>query len=154
MNSITNPLDQHIELGKVAWIRDYDEALAKSEATKKPVLMFFQEIPGCSTCVNYGKEVLSYPLMVELIENEFVPLAIYNNKPGKDAETLKRYNEMPWNNPVIRFLDSKGADIVLKLSNNYHLFGLYNKIIEVLTVLGREIPQYGKLLGDELKIKN
>lgn len=153
MNIITNPLNQNIELGKVTWLRDYDEALAESKTTNKPVLLFFQEIPGCSTCVNYGRDVLSHPLMVELIENEFVPLAIYNNKPGKDAEILKRYNEPSWNNPVTRFIDSNGRDIIQKLSNNYHPLGLYNKIIEVLTALEKAIPTYGKLLGDNLKIK-
>lgn len=153
MNTITNPLNQNIELGKVTWLRDYDEALAESKTTNKPVLLFFQEIPGCSTCVNYGRGVLSHPLMVELIENEFVPLAIYNNKPGKDVEILQMYNEPSWNNPVTHFIDSNGVDIVPKLSNNYHPLGMYNKIIEVLTALGREIPQYGELLGSDLKIK-
>ena len=154
MNLITNPLDQNIELGKVTWLRDYDEALAESKTTNKPVLLFFQEIPGCSTCVNYGREVLSHPLMVELIENEFVPLAIYNNKPGKDAEILKRYDEMSWNNPVTRFVDSNGIDIAGKLANNYHPLGLYNKIIDVLIGLNKDIPKYAKLLEGDLKIKH
>lgn len=153
MNTITNPLDQNIELGKVTWLRDYDEALAESKTTNKPVLLFFQEIPGCSTCVNYGRDVLSDPLMVELIENEFVPLAIYNNKPGKDAEILKRYDERSWNNPVTRFVDFAGNDIASKLANNYQPLGLYNKIIDVLKGLGKDIPEYAKLLGDDLKIK-
>ena len=51
----TNPLNQNIELGKVAWFRDYDQALSESVRLNKPVLLFFQEIPGCSTCVNFEK---------------------------------------------------------------------------------------------------
>ena len=35
-----------IELGKVPWLRDYDEALAQSRKTGKPILLLFQEVPG------------------------------------------------------------------------------------------------------------
>ena len=44
MNAITNPLDQNIELGKVTWLRDYDEALVESKTTNKPILLFFLPI--------------------------------------------------------------------------------------------------------------
>ena len=69
METTTNSRNQNIELGKVSWLRDYEEALGQSQLTNKPVLLFFQEIPGCATCVNYGRDVLSHPLMVEFIEN-------------------------------------------------------------------------------------
>lgn len=153
MITVTNPKNQNIELGKVTWLRNYKEALNQSSLTKKPVLLFFQEIPGCSTCVNYGRDVLSHPLMVEFIENEFVPLAIYNNKPGADADILKLYNEPSWNNPVAHFVDENGQDITPKLANNYSPLGMYNKLIETLTVLGKPIPIYAELLGDDLKME-
>lgn len=153
MITLTNPKSQNIELGRVTWLRNYDEALNQSALTKKPVLLFFQEIPGCSTCVNFGREVLSHPLMVEFIENEFVPLAIYNNRPGADAEILRKYNEPSWNNPVAHFVDSEGKDIIVKLSNNYHPLGMYEKLVEVLIVSGKPVPKYVEALGDDLKIK-
>ena len=34
------------ELGKVAWQRDLDKALARSKRTHKPIFLFFQEVPG------------------------------------------------------------------------------------------------------------
>lgn len=34
------------ELGKVAWIRDHDEALVRSKKTGKPIFLLFQEVPG------------------------------------------------------------------------------------------------------------
>ena len=73
---------QSEELGKVQWYRDYDEALSIAKQEDKNVLILFQEVPGCATCRNYGHNVLSHPLMVEAIENLFVPLAIFNNKGG------------------------------------------------------------------------
>jgi len=72
--------DNPIELGKVEWLRDYDEAIAQSKATGKPIFLLFQEVPGCANCTKYGQDILSHPLMVEAIETEFVPLAIFNNK--------------------------------------------------------------------------
>ena len=75
---------------KVSWYRDYETALELSEKHDKPVLILFQEVPGCATCRNYGHDVLSNPLMTEAIENEFIPLAIFNNKGGDDAKVLKK----------------------------------------------------------------
>jgi hypothetical protein len=35
-----------VELGRVAWQRDHEAAFAAARATAKPVLLFFQEVPG------------------------------------------------------------------------------------------------------------
>lgn len=108
---------EHRELGEILWQRDFD--VAHSLAAKKdlPVLLLFQEIPGCSTCVNFGQDVLSNPLLAEAIEENFVPLAIHNNKPGRDAEILARFREPSWNNPVIHFLRPDGSQLIPKLAN-------------------------------------
>ncbi|RRJ90814.1 VPGUxxT family thioredoxin-like (seleno)protein, type 2 [Flavobacterium macacae] len=153
MQTRTDPRNQNIELGKVTWLRDHDEALRLSELTGKPVLLFFQEIPGCATCVNFGRDVLSYHQMVEFIENEFVPLAIFNNIPGKDKDVLAMYNERSWNNPVAHFVDFRGRDIIPKLANNYKPLSMYNKMVEVLDKLGTPIPKYAALLGEDLKME-
>jgi len=60
----SNP-DQAEELGAVHWLRDIDVAVAQSKEKNKPILILFQEVPGCSTCRNYGKGALSHPLLVE-----------------------------------------------------------------------------------------
>ena len=87
------PAQSPVELGDVRWGRDFDAALRQAEAKGKPVFLLFQEVPGCATCRNYGQNVLTHPLIVEAIEELFVPVAIYNNKDGKDAAVLKRYRE-------------------------------------------------------------
>jgi hypothetical protein len=153
METRTNSRNQNIELGKASWLRDYKEAIGQSELTNKPIILFFQEIPGCSTCVNFGGDVLSHPLMVEFIENEFIPLAIFNNRPGKDSDIIALYNEPSWNNPVAHFTDALGKDIIPKLANNYQPLSMYNKLIEVLNKLGKPIPKYAMLLGEDLKMK-
>ena len=35
-----------VELGDIPWERDFDKALARAQAEKKPLLVLFQEVPG------------------------------------------------------------------------------------------------------------
>ena len=74
----------HEELGKVKWERDFEKGLAKSKVEKKPVFLLFQEVPGCSTCRNYGNNVLSHPQIVEAIETLFVPCLLYTSPSPRD----------------------------------------------------------------------
>ncbi len=104
--------DNPVEVGTVTWLRDYPTALAKSKESGKPVFLLFQEVPGCAGCKQFGKDVLSDPAVVKSIEENFVPLLIHNNKGGKDAEILNKYNEPAWNYQVVRFLDSDGKDLI------------------------------------------
>ena len=124
-----------VELGDVHWLRSYDEAQMRSKKEGKPILILFQEIPGCETCRNYGSDVLTHPLLVEAIETEFVPLAIHNNKGGHDGEILKRFQEPAWNNPVVRVVDSEGSNILPRLSGNYSAAGLTGLMTNALICL-------------------
>jgi hypothetical protein len=139
-----------IELGSVHWLRSFDEAQARSKKEGKPILILFQEVPGCATCRNYGSDVLTHPLLVEAIETEFIPLAIHNNKGGHDAEILKRFQEPAWNNPVVRVVGSEGSDILPKLSGNYSAAGLSTLMSTALIKQKGKAPMYLQLLADEL----
>src|SRR5262249_55155792 len=90
------------ELGCVHWGRDVDTALGVARSSKRPVLVLFDEVPGCATCVGFGQQVLAHPLLSEAIETEFVPVFVANSRPGRDAEQLARFGEPAWNNPVLR----------------------------------------------------
>lgn len=146
----TNALNQDEELGKVSWYRDYDQAIQQAKKQNKPVLILFQEVPGCATCRNYGHNVLSNPLMTEAIENEFIPLAIFNNKKGKDLAILRKYKEPTWNNPVVRIVNAKGENIVKRVASDYSAKGLYRAMVKALENSGIPIPEYMKILGKEL----
>ena len=134
--------DQPIEIGTVKWTRDHDAALAKSKSTGKPIFALFQEVPGCAGCKDFGKLVLSQPLLVEAIESEFIPLVIYNNKGGKDAELLAKYKEPSWNYQVVRFLNGEGKDIISRKDRIWTLPGVAKRMQESLTKTGRTIPAY------------
>jgi hypothetical protein len=138
------------ELGKVKWIRDLDAGQAEAKKTGKPILILFQEVPGCSNCTRYGNTTLSHPLIVEAIETHFVPVCIYNNREGKDAEALKRFGEPSWNNPVVRIVRSDFQDIVLRMPNFRSSLPLVNGMRRALDLIGTETPRYLELLEEEL----
>ena len=137
------------ELGKVKWGRNLEQAQLESKTTGKPILILFQEIPGCSTCKGYGNGSLSQPLIVEAIETYFIPLAIHNNKTGKDKEVLDFFKEPAWNNPVVRIVDNTLKDICDRLSENYTSFGLVSKINATLIKKNIVIPHYLKIIEEE-----
>jgi hypothetical protein len=137
------------ELGRVQWGRDLEAALAESASSGRPVLLLFQEIPGCQTCVDFGTAPMSHPLLVEVIETEFVPVAIYNNKAGRDEEILKRYEEPAWNFPVMRFVDGDGRDIVTRQDRIWTTGAVAKRLLYALHVAGRTAPAYLELAAAE-----
>lgn len=138
-----------IELGAVAWGRNLDEAKAAARATGRPVLLLFQEVPGCHGCVTFGEEPMSHPLLVEAIETEFIPVAIHNNKPGYDERILKQYEEPAWNYPVMRLLDADGADILPRQDKLYTVHEVAQRLVAALKAAQREVPAYLQVLTDE-----
>jgi len=142
--------NEHEELGKVNWYRNYNEALLVAKKEKKPVLILFQEVPGCATCRNYGHNVLSHPLMVEAIENYFIPVAIFNNKGGKDKIVLKKYNEPSWNNPVVRIINGNEEEITPRIGGDYEALTLSKRMKQALIKNNTPIPEFLNLLELEL----
>ncbi len=143
-----------IELGKVNWLRDFQASLIESQKQSKPILILFQEVPGCMTCQRYGDEVLSHPLIVEAIETLFVPLAIFNNKRGRDAKVLQMYQEPSWNNPVLRIVDAEGENILPRYAGEYSPGAVVSFLVDALRLLGTPVPQYLSLLREELSSRD
>ncbi|MDX2199231.1 MAG: VPGUxxT family thioredoxin-like (seleno)protein, type 2 [Phycisphaerae bacterium] len=138
------------ELGRVAWLRDFDAALKAAATEKKPIFLLFQEIPGCATCKNYGSEVLSHPLLVEAIESEFIPVAIRNNTTGDSEERiLKSFHEPAWNNPVARLITPDRKDLVPRLDGVYSVDGVALHMIDALSAVHRPVPEYLRLVAAE-----
>ncbi len=131
------------EIGQVRWGRDLDAALAQSDASGKPVLVLFQEVPGCAGCQDFGREVLSDPLLVEAIETEFLPVVVYNNRSsGPDPALMKRFQEPAWNYQVIRFLNAEGHDILPRQDRVWTLGGVAQRMTQALTKAQRPVPRY------------
>lgn len=139
---------QAVEVGTVRWERDFQGALKMSDESGKPVLVLFQEVPGCAGCKNFGREVLSHPALVTAIESEFLPVLVYNNRPGRDAELLERYGEPAWNYQVIRFLDGSGRDIIPRRDRVWTIKGVAARMVRTLEIRGREVPASLRTLSE------
>ena len=137
------------ELGVVDWLRSYEQATALSEETGKPLFILFQEVPGCATCVNYGKQVLSHPLVAEAIETYFVPLAIFNNRGGDDLVVLSKFKEPTWNNPVVRIIDNNEKPLAKRLAGDYSIAGTTDTMIHAMEESHTPVPAYLRLVHEE-----
>ncbi|HHH27082.1 MAG TPA: thioredoxin family protein [Polyangiaceae bacterium] len=142
VGSAPAPPNNPKELGWVRWHRNYDEAAALAARTGKPLLLLFQEVPGCSTCVGFGETVLAHPLLVEAIETEFVPVAIHNNEPGHDRAIVERFGEPTWNNPVVRFVNAEGEDLIPRADGVWSSHGIAVRMVEALVEADRDVPDY------------
>jgi hypothetical protein len=142
--------DNPVEVGDVHWLRDVEAGRNQAKATGKPLLILFQEVPGCSNCTRFGSGPLRHALIVEAIESHFIPVCIYNNKGGKDKEALLLFNEPAWNNPVVRIVDAANRDLVPRMPN----FGSPSALVAAMTTAIAQqegnVPEYLKLLQEEL----
>ncbi len=136
-----------VELGRIPWTRDFDAARAEAERSGRPMMVLFDEVPGCRTCQVFGKEPLSHPIVVDAAQN-FVPVAIYNNLGGRDAEVLARFQEPAWNNPVVRFMDAGGRDLIPR-RQEYSTGALVRRMAEALEAAGADVPEYLRLVAAE-----
>ena len=146
--------DNPVELGHVDWHRNFNEAKAIALKENKPILVFFQEVPGCSTASGYGKRVMTHPLIVEAVESLFVPVAIYNNAGGHDRKILDSFNEPSWNNPVVRIITPGGKSLSPRLNGDYTRLGLVNSMVTALKNSNVPVPEYLEILQKELSAKN
>lgn len=137
------------ELGRIAWVRGFDNAAKKASSEKKPLLVLFQEVPGCATCKNYGSQVLSHPLILDAAETLFVPVVVYNNVKGDDERTLKSFRERSWNNPVVRIITPDRKALAQRVAGDYTVAGLASAMVEALEKERRNVPEYLRLLVDE-----
>ncbi len=144
--------ETHPETGKIQWNRDLAAAQAEAKSTGRPVLLLFQEVPGCSGCRQYGAEVLSHPEIVRAAENDFIPVFVYNNRPGPDAEILKRFGEPPWNYQVIRYLGADGRDLIPREDEVWSVKETAVRMARALRAAGRPVPaSLSALAGDHLR---
>ena len=139
-----------IEVGAVHWSHDLDAALAASAESGRPVFLLFQEVPGCDGVKAYGRDVLSHPLLVEAIEDAFVPVLAYNNRfTDADRALLERFDEPTWNYQVVRYLDAQGRDILPRKDRVWSVADTAARMIAVLRAAERDVPKYLEVVATE-----
>lgn len=137
------------ELGDVPWMRNYEDARKRARAERKPLLILFDEVPGCQTCVRYGEAVLTHPLVVEAAQTLFVPVAVYNNHQGADRQVLNRFKEPTWHNPVVRIVDAEERSLAPRIAGDYSVGGLVRGMVQALEASRRDVPQYLQISATE-----
>jgi hypothetical protein len=147
--ALAGPASRPVELGRIEWNRDFTAAQEEARKTGKPMMVLFDEVPGCSTCKQFGQGPLSHPLVVDA-SRLFVSACVYNNAKGADADILKRFKEPAWNNPVVRFLDADGKDIIPRQDGGWTTPALVKRIVAALQGGKVETPEYLRLLNAEL----
>lgn len=143
---------KHVEYGRVDWLRNYDQAVAQAKESGKPILILFDEVPGCGNCKRYGMGPLSNPLIVDAAQQCFVPLAIRNNSKGDhDAKILKQFKMRSWDNPQVRIVDVEGKDVVPYKRNDWTDEGLILRMVAALEKTKKAVPGYLKLVAEEIE---
>lgn len=145
--------DSPRELGKIKWMRDFPKAQQLAKKENKPLMVLFDEVPGCATCVNFGQGPLQHPVVVAAAQSEFIPVVVYNNHQGKDAKILRKFGEPSWNNPVIRFLNHQEKDLIPR-RQKYSSEFLITQIVNALKAADKKIPLYLQLALEEYQSKN
>lgn len=143
------PSQQPPELGLIGWERDFQAATARATRENKPLLVLFDEVPGCQTVLGYGRDVLSHPLLVEAAETLFVPVVVYNNIEGPDRQILESFGEPTWNNPVVRLIKPNREALAPRLAGDYSPGGLARSMSTALQAHGQQAPAWLSLLAQE-----
>ncbi|MFT7663845.1 MAG: hypothetical protein ACI87A_002072 [Planctomycetota bacterium] len=87
------------------------------------------------------------------METEFVPVAIHNNKGGEDERILERFEEPSWNNPVMRFVDAGGTDVIPRKDRVWDTHGVAERMLAALTAAKKPVPAYLELAELEARTK-
>ena len=141
--------DNPPELGLVRWRRGYEGAVAEARAQHKPLLVLFDEVPGCQTVRTFGAGALSHPLIVEAAETYFVPVFVSNNDPGPDRAVLESFGEPTWNNPAVRFIAPDRTELAPRLYGAWGDGGA-SLAARMVSALGDEAPDWLRLVALEL----
>lgn len=134
--------NEHTELGVVAWHRNFDKAVQLSKQTKKPLAILFQEVPGCAGCQQYGRQVLSDPMVVETLEDQFIPVVVFNNTGGRDKQILTQFKEPAWNYQVMRFTDHNLRELIPRKDHVWTVSATMVQVDKALTAAKRPVPTY------------
>ena len=116
--------------------------MADAATKQRPLAVLFQEVPGCAGCRQYGKDVLSSPLIVEALEDNFVPVAVFNNTGGRDRELLTRFKEPAWNYQVMRFMNTDLKDVVPRQDQVWSVGATARRLASALKREKRPVPNY------------
>lgn len=87
---------------------------------------------------------------MEAAETLFEPVVVRNNVEGREKEILERFGEPTWNNPVVRFLDGQGKDVIPRKDRVWATGALLGRMTAALEAAERDVPPWLDLARAEL----
>lgn len=99
--------------------------------------------------MRFGQGPLSNPLLVDAIEEHFVPVCVFNNVK-EEAALLTRYKEPSWNNPVFRFFNADATEILPRKDRVWDAKGLASRLHAAITKAHGKAPAWLGLIAKEL----
>ena len=81
-------------------------------------------------------------MVVEAIEECFIPVLVHNNRKGKDEEILRHFKEPAWNNPVVRYLDADENDLIKRKDGVWTTASTVQRMVAALAAADIEAPRY------------
>lgn len=88
---------------------------------------------------------------MEAAETLFHPVVIRNNVGGYEKEILERYKEPTWNNPVMRFVDAGGKDVIPRKDRVWTTGGVLGRMALALEAAERPVPAWLSLGASETR---
>jgi hypothetical protein len=82
-----------------------------------------------------------------------VPIAVRNNVEGKESEVRERFREPAWNNPVVRFVDTAGKDLLPRQDGVWDAHGIASRMVAALLAAKQSVPGYLSIARDESDAK-
>lgn len=84
-----------------------------------------------------------------------MPVLVYNDRGGRDAELLERYEEPSWNNPVVRFFaagedGAPGRELLPRRDAVWDGQAVAERVIAALRAAERPVPRWLDLAVEEL----
>ena len=127
--------NRNVELGGISFtaIQANTKIGIITETAKRmnrPILLVVQQTPGPRFAREFGANVLSHPLVIEAAEDLFVPVALIRGsrngskhvadsvaKANGTKTTLSDFDDLTYNTPLVRLLNSVGEDLVPPIPN-------------------------------------
>lgn len=76
-------------------------------------------------------------------------MLIRNNVDGYEKSVLERFEEPSWNNPVMRFLDGKGRDLLPRKDRLWRTEAVGARVAQALAASGKPLPSWVDTLAQE-----
>ncbi len=119
----------------VSWLQDLEQAKQVSEKTGKPMFVHFV---ANETDKHLGEQLRTSPLLVECIEQCFVPVSLEIS----DSALAKKLDLQNAKSPIVRFLKTDESIIGEKNAELATNAALLDRLTDVLTVVGVAVPKF------------